>query len=136
MERDAVPQMPMEINAVMLGSEWCLVAMAGEAFTEYELWINALAPFEQTMVFGFTNAVVGATDDAYIGYIPTDRALALGVKAALAAETECMEAGSFPGFFHGVRVGGVYSSYAVGIESQIKKAIASLWAVSADHEIP
>ena len=136
MERDAVPQMPMEINAVMLGSEWCLVAMAGEAFTEYELWINALAPFEQTMVFGFTNAVVRATDDAYIGYIPTDRALALGVKAALRAETECMEAGSFPGFFHGVRVGGVYSSYAVGIESQIKKAIASLWAVSADHEIP
>ncbi|MFP6721859.1 MAG: hypothetical protein VCF25_16575 [Candidatus Poribacteria bacterium] len=54
-----MPQMPMEINAVMLGSEWCLVAMAGEAFTEYELWINALAPFEQTMVFGFTNAVVG-----------------------------------------------------------------------------
>ena len=59
MEREAVPQMPMEINAVMLGSEWCLVAMAGEAFTEYELWINALGPFEQTMVFGFTNAVVG-----------------------------------------------------------------------------
>ena len=134
MARNDVPQMPMEINAVMLGSEWCLVAMAGEVFTEYELWINALAPFKQTMVCGFTNAVVGATDDAYIGYIPTDRALALGIKTPLVAETECMEAGSFPGFFHGVRVGSVYSSYAVGIEGQIKKAIISLWSVPADHD--
>jgi hypothetical protein len=127
MERGEQPKFPMEINVVMLGSEWCLVAMAGELFTEYELWINALAPVDHTMVFAFTNAVVGATDDEYIGYIPTDRALALGIKSPIVAETACMEAGSFPGFFHGVRVDGAYTCYAVGIESQIKETITSLW---------
>ena len=127
MERGEQPEFPMEINAVMLGSEWCLVTMAGEVFTEYELWVNAVAPFDHNMVFAFTNAVVGATDDEYIGYVPTDRALALGVKTPIAAETACMEAGSFPGFFHGVRVNGAYTSYAVGIEGQIKKAMKSLW---------
>ena len=127
-ERGKRPHMPMELNAVMLGSEWCLVTMAGEVFTEYEMWINALAPFEHNMVFGFTNAVVGARDDEYIGYVPTDRALALGIKTPIVAETACMEAGSFPGFFHGVRVDGAYTSYAVGIESLIKDAITSLWS--------
>ena len=129
MERGEAPQMPMEINAVMLGSEWCLVAMAGELFTEYEMWINASAPFDHNMVFGFTNAAGDekGDEDGYIGYVPTDRALALGVKTPIVAETACMEAGSFPGFFHGVRIDGTYTSYEVGIEVQIKKAIASLW---------
>ncbi len=127
MERGQPPKMPMELNAVMLGSEWCLVAMAGEVFTEYEMWINAFAPFDHTMVFGFTNAAVGARDDEYIGYVPTGRALALGVKTPIVAETACIEAGFFPGFFHGVRVEGAYSSYAVGIESLIKQAITGLW---------
>jgi hypothetical protein len=129
MERGEAPHMPMEINAVMLGSEWCLVTMAGELFTEYEMWINASAPFDHNMVFGFTNAAGDekGDEDGYIGYVPTDRALALGVKTPIVAETACMEAGSFPGFFHGVRIDGTYSSYEVGIEAQIKKAIASLW---------
>ena len=127
MERGKPPKMPMEINAVMLGSEWCLVTMAGEVFTEYEMWVNSLAPFDHNMVFGFTNAVVGARDDEYIGYVPTDRALALGIKTPIVAETACMEAGSFPGFFHGVRVDGAYTSYAIGIEGLIKKAITSFW---------
>jgi len=128
MERGKAPKRPMEINAVMLGSQWCLVTMAGELFTEYELWVNAFAPFDHNMVFAFTNAEVGATDDEYIGYVPTDRALALGIKTPIVAETACMEAGSFPGFFHGVRVEGAYTCYAVGIEGLIKEAIASLWA--------
>ena len=128
MERGKAPEMPMEINVLMFGSEWGLVAMAGEVFTEYELWINAMAPLDHTMVFGFTNAVVGSRDDEYIGYVPTDRALALGIKTPIVAETACMEAGSFPGFFHGVRVNGAYTCYAVGIEKLIKEAMTSLWS--------
>ena len=33
MERDEPPQIPIEINTVMLGSQWCMVTMAGEVFT-------------------------------------------------------------------------------------------------------
>lgn len=127
MERGEQPEFQMEINAVMLGSEWCLMTMAGELFTEYELWVNAYAPFDHNMVFAFTNAFVGASDDEYIGYVPTDRALALAIKTPIVAESACMEAGSFPGFFHGVRVEGAYTCYAVGIEGMIKEAITSLW---------
>ena len=100
--------------------------MAGELFTECELWVNAFAPFDHNMVFAFTNAFVGATDDEYIGYVPTDRALALGIKTPIVAETACMEAGSFVGFFHSVRVEGGYTCYAVGIGGLIKEVITSL----------
>lgn len=122
------PEREFTIDLVMLGSEWGLVTMPGEVFSEYEVWINAFAPFDHNMVFAFTNAFVGATDDDYIGYVPTDRALSLGIKTPIVAETACMEAGSFPGFFHGVRVEGAYTCYAVGVEGMIKEAIASLWA--------
>jgi len=114
------PEREFEINAVMLGSEWCLVTLPGEVFSEYELWVNAFAPFEHSMVFAYTNA--------YADYIPTDRALALGAKTPIVAESECMEAGGWPGFFHGMRIDGAYLSYAVGIEGLIHEAIASLWA--------
>ena len=113
------PERLFTINIVMLGSEWGLVTMPDNVFSEYELWINAFAPFKHSMVFAFTNGVVD--------YICTDVALAMGIKTPIVAESACMEAGSFPGFFHGVRIDGAYLQYAVGIEVMIKEAIASLW---------
>ena len=80
MERGKPPKMPMEINAVMLGSEWCLVTMAGEVFTEYELWVNAVAPFDHNMVFAFTNdSTYAKPTNSYASYITTDKALALSI---------------------------------------------------------
>ena len=135
MEQGKRPEVPIEINAVMLGSEWGLVTMSGEVFSEYELWVNAFAPFKHTMVFAYTNGFVSPTDNdygshvdtEYIGYVPTDRALAMGIKTPIVAETACMEAGSFPGFFHGVGVDGAYTCFSVGIEDIVKDGIASLW---------
>ena len=120
MERGEQPEVPLEINAVMLGSEWGLVTMAGEIFTEYELWANASSPFDHTMVLGYTN--VG------VGYIPTDNALALGAKTPLNAESACMEAAGWPSFFHGVHAQGAHLPLAVGIEGMVQEAIASLWS--------
>jgi putative membrane-bound dehydrogenase-like protein len=115
-------------NVVMLGSEWGLVTMTGEIFSEYELWINAFAPFEHNMVFGYTNA--------YADYVPTDRALAMGAKTPIVAETACMEAAGWPGFFHGTnhlsRTEGSYLPYAVGIEGMIQQSLTSLWADASD----
>ena len=54
-ERGEPGELPLEISAVMLGSEWCLVALQHEMFCEYELWIDHNAPFDRTMVLGYTN---------------------------------------------------------------------------------
>ena len=104
-ERGDAPELPLEMNAVMLGSEWCLVTLQHELFCEYELWVDENAPFNHTMVFGYTNGP-GA-------YVPTDKDLALGEKGGY-------EAGSFPCFWsHAVR-SSVYASLVVGIEGMIK----------------
>ena len=96
-----------------------MVSLPGEVFGEYELWINAFAPFEHSMVCAYTNA--------YTDYIPTDKALELGAKMPIVAESACMEAGGWPGFFHGLSIDEAYLSYAVGIERTIQEAISSLW---------
>jgi len=80
-QRGEQPELRFDISAVMLGSEWCLVAMTHEPFCEYELWVAEEAPFEHTMVFGDTNGMVT--------YVATDQDLALGEKGGY-------EAGSFP----------------------------------------
>ena len=110
-ERGKAPQIPLEINAVMLGSEWLLVTMEHEIFCEYEIWVDAFAPFDHTMVSAYTNG-----RKTYVGI---DRALALG-------EAGGYEAGAFP------RLGAnsvrhLHASFVVGIEGIIKEAIASLW---------
>ncbi len=124
-ERGEQPGLPQEINLVMLGSEWGLVAVAGELFTEYELWINALAPFNHTMVFGFTNDAANPFEEHYVSYIPTDKALALSIKHPDQANRSCRDALRVhsPTTHEGVRL-----PYAVGIETLIKGTIASLWA--------
>ena len=123
------PEHEFTINLIMLGSEWGVVALPGEPFCEYETWVNAFAPFKHSMTFGVTNSGDEYDDsrDRYEGYIPTDMALAMAIKTPIVAESACMEAGSFPGFFHGVRVDGTYTCYAVGIERMIHEAIISLW---------
>ena len=112
-ERGEQSKLPLEINAVMLASEWCLVTLQHEIFCEYELWVDENAPFDHTMVFGYTNGQM-----AYVG---TDRALARGDKGGY-------EAGSFPSMrFNALRCG-THAPLAVGIEGMIQEGIASLWS--------
>jgi neutral ceramidase len=109
------PARRLDISAVMLGSAFCAVALAGEMFCQYELWVDEHAPFERTMTFAYANGCCG--------YIGTDEALAMGGKGGY-------EAGSYPCWWpHGL-VAPYYSPPAVGTEERIQQAIASLWS---DH---
>lgn len=130
LEHGETPGLAMEINVLMLSSQWCLVAMAGEVFTEYELWINALAPCDHNMVFAFTNDVSNPFEKHYVSYILTDRALALSIQHPEQAERSCRDALRVhsPTTHPDVRL-----PYAVGIELVIKEAIEALWS---DGEVP
>ena len=111
-ERGEQPELRFDLNALMLGSEWCLVTMSHEPFAEYELWVSEHSPFEHTMVFGDTNGMVT--------YVATDEELARGDKGGY-------EAGAFPSLWsHNVRV--LHTSLPVGTEGTIKRGIMSLWA--------
>ena len=124
-ERKEQPGLRYHINALMLGSEWCLLALQGEVFTEYELWVNAFAPFDHNMVFAFTNdSTYAKPTNSYASYILTDKALALSIKKPREAEASCAEAllTHRASTHESVRL-----PYAVGIEVVIKEAIASLW---------
>ncbi len=109
---DSPPPRRFDANAIMLGSEWCLVAMPHEMFCEYELWVDENAPFDHTMTLSYTN---GGS-----GYVATDKELVLG-------ENGGYEAGALPNWWaHGLTSEN-HSTPAVGIEGMIKDAIASLW---------
>ena len=102
-----------DVNAVMLGDEWCLVAMPHEMFCQYELWVDEAAPFRSTMTFGYTNGCQS--------YVATDDALALGQQGGY-------EAGAYPfTWFAAARGYQIRLPLAVGAEKRIKKATASLW---------
>ena len=110
-ERGEQPELRFDINAVMLGSEWCLLTMSHEPFAEYELWASDKSPFANTMVFGDTNGMVT--------YVATDKELARGDKGGY-------EAGAFPSLWsHNVRV--LHTSLPIGTEGAIKDGIVSLW---------
>lgn len=110
-EQGEQPKLRIDLNALMLGSEWCLVAMSHEPFAEYELWVSKHSPFEHTMVFGDTNGMVT--------YVATDEELARGEKGGY-------EAGAFPSLWsHNVRV--LHTSLDIGTEGTIKDGIMSLW---------
>jgi len=83
------------------------------------------APFDDTMVFGFTNDVAHPHEEHYASYILTDKALALSIRRPDLANRSCRDALRVhsPTTHKGVRL-----PYAVGIEVAIKEAIASLWA--------
>ena len=118
------PALEMEINAFMFGSEWCLVTTGGEPFTEYELWIDAVAPFERTMVFGYTNDVANPKEKHYSSYLLTDRALALSIKHPDQASRFCRDAHRM---HYATTHEDVRLPYAVGLEGVIKSGIKSLW---------
>jgi len=106
------PPRRLDATAVMLGSEWCMVALAGEMFCQYELWVAEAPPFAQTMTFAYTNGGDG--------YVATDEALAMGEKGGY-------EAGSYPCWWANGLGGPQYSALAVGTEKRIREAIAYLW---------
>ncbi|MDE0297098.1 MAG: hypothetical protein OXN17_00525 [Candidatus Poribacteria bacterium] len=122
-ERGEQPGLTYCINAVMLGSEWVLVTMAGDVFGEYELFVNAYAPFDHDMTFGYTNSREGEDDHEH--YILTDKAIALSIRKPHRAQKSCRDA---------LRVikasthENVRLPYAVGIEAIIHDGIKSLWA--------
>ncbi len=105
------PARRFEAHAVILGTEWCLVAMPHEMFCQYELWIDRNAPFQRTMTLAFTNG--------YEGYVAVDKDLALGARGGY-------EAACLPNWG-----GQVYTSHfgppAVGAEKIVKEALSSLW---------
>ncbi len=107
------PPWRMDAYAVMLGSEWCLVAMPNEMFCQYELWVDEAAPFDRTMTFGYTNG--GA------GYVGVDEAWAMGERGGY-------EAACLPNWGGHGTCTRHFGPPAVGGEQIIKDTIASLWA--------
>jgi hypothetical protein len=107
-ERGERQTLRFEIQAFMIGDEWCLLAMTHEPFAEYQLWFDQVAPFEHKMVLAYTNGLES--------YIPTDKDFALGG----------YEAASFPSDAAPFRL---HSRIALkpSIEQPIRQAIASLW---------
>ena len=102
----------MNATCISLSDEWAVVALPHEMFCDYELWVDAQAPFAHTMVFNYTN---GAT-----GYIPTDDAIAMGAKAGY-------EASSLPSWGSANVMTRHFGPPAVGAEGLIKDLVASLW---------
>jgi len=101
-----------DVYGLMLGDEWCLVAMPYETFCQYELWIDKNAPFKRTMVFSLTNGGRG--------YIGTDEAWAMGANGGY-------EAASLPNWGGHETMSPNLGPPAVGSEGIIKQAFESLW---------
>ena len=120
MERGEQPMLEFQLNALMLGSEWLLVTMAAEMFSEYEIWLNAYAPFQHTMAWGYTNG--------RIGYIPSDLALAGSIKYPHLAAKRGLE-GGVSAALNEVRstTHDVNLPFAVGTQEILQNGIASLW---------
>ncbi len=110
---DEPPPWRYDAYGLMLGDEWCLVAMPHEMFCQYELWIDEAAPFQRTMTFGYTN---GGS-----GYIGVDEAWAMGEKGGY-------EAACLPNWGGNCTCTPHFGPPAVGGEKIIKDTIASLWA--------
>lgn len=120
MDRGEPPMLEFQLNALMLGSEWMLVTMAAEMFSEYEVWLNAYAPFQHTMAWGYTNG--------RIGYIPSDLALAGSIKYPRLAALRGLE-GGVSAALNEVRstTHEVNLPFAVGTQEILQNGIASLW---------
>jgi neutral ceramidase len=107
------PPKRFDAYAVMFGDEWCLVTMACEVFSQYELWIDENAPFKHKMTFAYTNGYEEC------GYIAVDEALRMGAKGGY-------EAARLPNWW-----GQVWGTHcgppAVGVERIVKDKLASLW---------
>jgi len=102
----------LEMAMVALGSDWGFVSFSGEVFCDYQLWIDASAPF--------THKMVGAYANNFGGYIPCDADLAMGEKGGY--EAACWPSGSCA-LIVPTRV-----ALQVGIEGIIRDAVAEMWA--------
>ena len=100
-------------SVIKLGAEWCLVALEGETFCEYERWVDEASPCENTMTLGYTNG------DS--GYIATDAALALGAKGGY-------EAGTYPCWWAHGPTSESRNTPVVGTEQSIRNCVESLWS--------
>ncbi|MDE0506422.1 MAG: hypothetical protein OXI86_20300 [Candidatus Poribacteria bacterium] len=120
MKRGEQPMMEFQLSALTLGSEWMLVTMAAEMFSEYEVWLNAFAPFQFTMAWGYTNG--------RIGYIPSDLALAGSIKFPRLAAKRGLD-GGVSAALNEVRstTHEVNLPFAVGTQEILQNGIASLW---------
>jgi len=111
--QEAPPPWRVDVCAIMLGREWALFALSNEMFCQYELWIDANAPFDRTMTFGYTN---GGN-----GYIAVDEAWAMGEKGGY-------EAACLPNWGGNCTCTRHFGPPAVGGEQIIKDAITACWS--------
>ena len=103
-----------DAHAVMLGDEWCLVAMPHEMLSAYEFWADEQAPFKSTMVLGYTNGCES--------YVATDADLARGVNGGY-------EAGNYPMWTIAAATYPIRLPLAVGAEARIRETVSHLWEV-------
>ena len=111
-EENQQPEVRFDITGLMLGDEWCLVAMPHEVFCDYALWMEEESPFARTVAWGYTNGCES--------YIPTDKDLELGERGGY-------EAAGFPRLAAAL----VYASRLAcrpGIEGQIKDGLCRIWS--------
>ena len=52
----------LPLRAIAIGTELCLILAPGELFVEYQLFVDEISPFADTVALGFTNGNIG-----YIG---------------------------------------------------------------------
>ena len=105
------PRIPLEINVIVLGYNWCLLTAPHELFCEYGLWFDREFPFRHTMSCAYTNGCEA--------YIPTDKDLEMGPKGGYEASS----------FASAKSAGLVYRNrlaLRAGIEVQIKESVAKL----------
>ena len=51
--------MSFPMRALAIGEELCILALTGEMFAEYQLWLDEASPFKHTFVFSHTNGLTG-----------------------------------------------------------------------------
>lgn len=115
---DSPPPWSVDVSVVRLGNEWGLVTFSQEMFCEYELWVDANAPFKRNMTFGLTN---GST-----GYIATDEAWSMGVNGGY-------EASCLPRWNSANVMTRHFNPPAVGSERLIKELVEDLWVTTIEY---
>ncbi len=109
----APPPRRFDAHGLMLGKEFCLVALPFEHFSHTEHWIDQHAPFGNTMTFTLTNGGRG--------YIGSDKGLAMGPNGGY-------EAGCMPNWAAHEVMSPNLGPPAVGSEKIIQGAVAALWS--------
>ncbi len=102
------PAIRLEMTAVALGREWCMLAMPHEVTSAYALRADEVSPFERNMTLAYTNGCES--------YIPTDDELEAGG----------YEGASFPD--PGAALAYPYRlALERGAEGTVKQAMCSIW---------